>query len=71
MIKNEKVSGMKIEDLAAITKRGFDEVMARHDGHEKAFEKINEWQRLADGRFDSIEMELMDIKEEVESFLGS
>ncbi|MEK7463401.1 MAG: hypothetical protein AAB621_03510 [Patescibacteria group bacterium] len=52
----------KTEDLARMVQNGFEEV--KGEMHRR-FDKIEDWQRLAGGRLDAIEMELIDIKKKL------
>ncbi len=60
-----------IEDLAIMVQNGFEEakteVNQRFDLVDKRFNKIEDWQHFADGKFDVIEHELISIKHDLEN----
>lgn len=62
-MKKNKVT---IEDLAGMVQGGFDDMRGEMN---KRFDKIEDWQRLANGRFDVLEMELMDIKKKLDEVI--
>jgi len=72
---NQKISDLskstdrKIDDLAIMVQGGFSEVGKRLDKHDKNFEEIKEWQHLADGKFDVLEHELLNIKKDLENVI--
>lgn len=66
ILKVMKKSKVTTEDLARMVQGGFDDLSGRM---EKGFAEVKEWQRLADGKFDVIEMELMDIKKKLENVI--
>ena len=57
----------KIEDLAMMVHGGFEEVNKRFDLVDKRFNKIEDWQHFADGKFDVLEHELISIKHDLEN----
>lgn len=62
----------RVDNLAGMVQRGFDGVGKRLDKHDKHFEENKEWQRLADGKFDVLEHELLSIKKDLQkSFIGT
>jgi len=61
-----KKSKVTTEDLARMVQNGFEEV--KGEMHRR-FDKMEDWQRLTDGRLDAIEMELMDIKKKLASVI--
>lgn len=71
IIKIMKKTKVTTEDLAVMVQRGFEGVDKKIEGLSKevnkGFVEVKEWQRLADGKFDAIEMELIDIKKKLEN----
>lgn len=53
---------MTIEDLALITKKGFDDVMERFDAHDKRFDAIESRFSHVEARLDMIEQDLSDLR---------
>ena len=55
-----KKSKVTTEDLARMVQGGFSAM-------DKGFGEVKEWQRLADGKFDVLEHEILSIKKDLEN----
>ncbi len=64
--KNKNIT---IETLAVMVQNGFEGVDKRFDGMDERFEEVHEHLRIVDGRFDAIEMELIDIKKKLDNIV--
>ncbi len=62
-MKKRKVT---TEDLARMVQGGFNDVKGEVN---KGFADIKEWQRLADGKFDVLEHELLSIKKDLQNVI--
>ena len=62
----KKYTDVKVDDLARMVQGGFDGVKGEMY---KGFSDMKEWQRLADGKFDVLEHELLSIKKDLENVI--